>query len=165
MHHYLFVWGKLKTPGLRQAADYYQKLIRPWAQLQEIELKPVPIPEKSPALRLQIQEKEGLLLLERIKKEEPTRKWILLLDEKGKSKSTFQWAQDIQNWEANSISSLVFCIGSSLGFSKAVRETAHELISLGPQTLSHELARVVLLEQLYRATSVIRGHPYHNEGQ
>jgi 23S rRNA (pseudouridine1915-N3)-methyltransferase len=159
----LIAFGKLKTPGLRQAADYYQKLIRPWSNLEEIELKPLAVPEKSPALRTQIQEKEGLILLEKIKKE-PGRSFVILLDEKGKTRSTLQWAQDIQNWESDGVSTLIFCIGSSLGFSNQVRAIAKGSMSLGPQTLSHELARVVLCEQLYRAYSVLRGHPYHNEG-
>ena len=87
-----------------------------------------------------------------------------LLDEMGKLKPTCQWAQDFKHWEHQGISSLSFCIGSSLGFSEEVRQKAQEVISLGPQTLSHELARVVFFEQVYRAFSWIRGHPYHNEG-
>ncbi|MBC7387253.1 MAG: 23S rRNA (pseudouridine(1915)-N(3))-methyltransferase RlmH, partial [Cryobacterium sp.] len=63
-----------------------------------------------------------------------------------------------------SIPEVAFCVGSSLGFSEALRGKARGLFSLGPQTLSHEIARLVLAEQLYRSFSVLRGHPYHHEG-
>jgi 23S rRNA (pseudouridine1915-N3)-methyltransferase len=160
----LFAFGKLKTPGLRDTADYYKKIIRPWTPIEEIELKPLPIPEKSPSLRAKIQEKEAILLSDRMKTETSNRGFFYLLDETGKAKSTQSWANDIRTWESEGVSSVSFCIGSSLGFSKELRQQAKGLLSLGPQTLSHELARVVLLEQVYRALSVTRGHPYHNEG-
>jgi 23S rRNA (pseudouridine1915-N3)-methyltransferase len=89
---------------------------------------------------------------------------ILLLDEGGKNRSTREWADSIRTWERESVAEIAFCVGSSLGFSDAVRARAKETLSLGSQTLPHELARVVLLEQIYRAWSVTRGHPYHNEG-
>lgn len=157
-------FGKLKTPGVRATADYYAKLISPWASFEEIELKPLPVPAKEASLRLQIQEKEGHLLLDRLKIKPGRRQLLILLDETGKSKTTEEWAKTLKLWEDTSISEVVFCIGSSLGFSKEVREQAQFSFSLGPQTLSHELARVILLEQIYRALSVLRGHPYHNAG-
>jgi 23S rRNA (pseudouridine1915-N3)-methyltransferase len=161
---HVFAFGKLKTPGLREAADYYKKLIRPWAPLEETELKPFPIPEKSKEIRLQNQSKEGLYLLERIKKATRGRGIYYLLDEKGKARPTLEWARQIQTWEQTSVGSVSFCVGSSLGFSEEIRGQAAGLFSFGPQTLSHELARVVLFEQLYRSWSVTKGHPYHNEG-
>lgn len=163
----LFVYGKLKTPGLREAADYYQRLIKTWTPIEETELKPFPVPEKHPKIRAQIQDKEGRQLLERLsssKAEASGRNRVFLLDETGKTKSTLDWANWIKSWEIESVPSVTFCIGSSLGFSNEVRQHSSGLISLSPQTLSHELARVVLLEQLYRALSVVKGHPYHNEG-
>jgi len=160
----LFAFGKLKTPGLRDTADYYKRIIRPWSPIEEIELKPLPVPGKHPSVRSKIQEKEGLLLLERMKNDASQRGIFYLLDETGKAKSTQSWAQDIRAWESEGIPTVSFCIGSSLGFSSELRQKAKGTLSLGPQTLSHELARVVLLEQLYRAFSVVRGHPYHNEG-
>lgn len=161
----VFAFGKLKTPGLRDTADHYKRLIRPWIVLDEIELKPLPVPEKSPALRTQIQEKEGKILLERIKNETRTgRTLIFLLDETGKEKTSQQWAQDLRALEFDGVTNLVFCIGSSLGFSQEIRQLSRGSLSLGLHTLPHELARVVLMEQLYRAYSILKGHPYHNEG-
>jgi len=160
----VFAFGKLKTPGLRETADYYQGLIRTFVQFQEVELKPLSVSDKSPATRRQIQEKEGELLLHRITKLLGPRTLMYLLDEGGKNFTTQQWAQNVRDWEASGTSEIVLCVGSSLGFSDSVRKAARGSFALGAQTLPHELARVVLCEQLYRAWGVTRNHPYHNEG-
>jgi 23S rRNA (pseudouridine1915-N3)-methyltransferase len=160
----IVAFGKLKTPGLREALDYYKKLIRTWVPLDEIELKPIAVPDKSAASRKQIQEREGALLLERLDNSLKSRGILVLLDETGKSLRTQEWAEKIQAWEDEGIREISFCIGSSLGFSPEVRSSARFSVNLGAQTLPHELARVVLGEQLYRAWSVIKKHPYHNEG-
>lgn len=160
----LFAFGKLKTPGLRESADYYLKLLKSQPGIEEIELKSLTVPDKSPATRQRIQEQEAAILEEQFSKRLSPRARIYLLDERGKAAPTTQWAEDMENSLLDSIPELAFCIGSSLGFSDAIRKRAHRLLSLGPQTLPHELARVVLLEQLFRAWSFRSGHPYHNEG-
>lgn len=164
MKVHLISFGKLRTPGLRDAMDYYVRNLRPWAEVDEIELKPIAVPDKSPATRARIQEKEAELLLERMQSAAGDRAMLYLLDEKGKAWPTQQWAERVREWESAGGREPVLCIGSSLGFSDTLRKRAQGLVSLGPQTLPHELARVVLCEQLYRAWSVVRGHPYHNEG-
>lgn len=160
----LISFGKLKVPGLRQTADYYLELSRGWLPVEEWELKPLPVPDKSPATRLRIQEKEGTLLLERLARRQGSRIPIYLMDEAAKPLATRQWSEQARKWEEGGAPEIALCVGSSLGFSKAVRARAEGAFSLGPQTLPHELARVVLLEQIYRAWSQLRGHPYHNEG-
>lgn len=163
MKLHLFSFGKLKTAGLRETADHYKKLLRPWNSLEEHELKPISVPDKSPATRTRIQEKESLILLERLQNIS-SKSLFFLLDEGGKAQPTLEWVRQFRTWENEGIQNLSFCIGSSLGFSQQIRQKSHGSVSFGPQTLSHELARVVLLEQLYRIYSVIKGHPYHNEG-
>ena len=164
----LIAFGKLKTPGLREAADYYKKLTRSWISFEEIELKPIAVPDKSPSTRIQIQEKEAALLLEKMKSDSRSeslgKSYYYLLDEVGKSLSTEQWAEQFSQWETLGSTHIYLCVGSSLGFSAALRKGAKGILSLGAQTLPHELARVVLLEQIYRACSVLKGHPYHNSG-
>jgi 23S rRNA (pseudouridine1915-N3)-methyltransferase len=160
----LMAFGKLKTPGLEQSADYYRKLIRTWVPIQEIELKPLSVPDKSPATRSRIQVKEASLLEEKLENFLSGRGVFYLLDEGGKTRTTQGWAGLVREWESSSIPEVALCVGSSLGFSAELRQRASGIISLGPQTLPHELARVVLLEQLYRAWSVTRGHPYHVQG-
>ena len=164
MRVHIIAFGKLKTPGLREAAEYYLKLIRPWVALEECELKSLTVPsDKSAVARKQIQEKETELLFNALSSRLGSRGFFYLMDETGKAFATRDWAKQIQSWEGNSIPDLAICLGSSLGFSPELKGRAKGLLSLGPQTFPHELARVVLLDQLYRAWSVTRGHPYHNE--
>jgi 23S rRNA (pseudouridine1915-N3)-methyltransferase len=160
----LLVFGKLRAPGLREATDYYLRNLRPWAETQEIELKPSPAPDKSESTRLRIQGEEAERILETLSKRCSPRARLYLLDERGKALSTKAWAESARTWENDSVPEVVLGIGSSLGFAPELQKKAAGLFSLGPQTLSHEIARLVLAEQLYRAWSVLRGHPYHVEG-
>lgn len=162
MRVYVVAFGKLKTPGLREAADYYLKLSKSVGQVEEIELKPLPVPEKSAAQRTAIQEKETTLLLEKLESILGSRGSFYLLDEMGKAHPTREWSELITTWEELAYPAVALCVGSSLGFGPDLKKKAKGLISLGPQTLPHELARVNLLEQVYRAYSVKQGHPYHN---
>lgn len=156
-------FGKLKTPGLREALDYYLRNLRPWAQVEELELKALPVPDKSPATRSRIQQKEGAILLERLESTLGNRGILVLLDEGGKPLSSREWAHQLRQWEQEGVRETCFAIGGSLGFSAEARSRARKIVSFGPQTLPHELARVVLGEQLYRAYSLLNGHQYHNE--
>ncbi len=158
----VFAFGKLRTAGLREAADHYRGLLRPWAGSEEFELRPETVPDKSASTRERVRDAEAELLRERLAGWLGPRGRLYLLDEGGKALSTADWAELIRGCEGESVPAAAFCVGGSLGFSSALRKTARAVISLGPQTLPHELARVVLWEQLFRATSVVRGHPYHN---
>lgn len=160
----VLAFGKLRTPGLREAADHYLKLIQPWLPLAEVELKPVEVADKSPAARRDVQAREATLLLAKLDDVVSNRGRIWLLDEGGRAMTSEQWAQALRECEDGAVSTVALCIGGSMGFSDEVRKRAHLKVSLGPQTLSHQLARVVLYEQLYRAMSILRGHPYHHAG-
>lgn len=162
MRIYLVTFGKLRTPGLREAADYFKRNVGAWTELEEIELKPLHVADKSPATRTVIQREETKILSEKLARLLSPRGKLYLLDEGGKALSTAKWAELVENWESGSIPEVAICVGSSLGFGKEIRDRAAGILSLGPQTLSHELARVVILEQIYRAFSVNRGHPYHH---
>lgn len=164
MRLHLFAFGKLRNPGMRDAADYYLRLLGGYVDVSEHELKPLAVTEKSAAARKQVQEKESAILLEKTSKALGPRGALFLLDEGGRQHPTSGWAGLVRAWESQGAPDLGLVIGSSLGFSDAVRKASKGILSLGPQTLPHELARVVLLEQLYRAWSVTRNHPYHNEG-
>ncbi len=144
--------------------DYYVRNTKSFCPIEEIELKSVAVPDKSPATRLLIQEKEAALLTAKLDGLLSSRGVFYLLDERGKSGATQEWASSLRGLEENSVPEVAFCIGSSLGFSAEIKKKARGLFSLGPQTLSHEIARLVLAEQIYRSLSVLRGHPYHHEG-
>ena len=87
---------------------------------------------------------------------------LALLDGRGKGFSSEQWAAWIGEQRDGGQQWVVVAIGPADGWSKAARERADQLISLGPVTLPHELARVVASEQIYRAFTILAGHPYHS---
>jgi 23S rRNA (pseudouridine1915-N3)-methyltransferase len=87
---------------------------------------------------------------------------LALLDERGKQFSSAALAQWVRRQRDEGQQRLVFAIGPADGWSDAERARAAMLLSLGPMTLPHELARVVLSEQLYRAFTILAGHPYHH---
>lgn len=86
---------------------------------------------------------------------------LLLLDTRGKSFSTEQFADRLRRERDLEARHLIFSVGPADGWSDAARQRAGMLLSLGPMTLPHELAAVVLAEQIYRAFTIIEGHPYH----
>ena len=159
---HLITFGKLKAPGLREATDYYLRNLKPWAPIQEVELKQHELTDRKPASRLIAQQKEAEKLNEALGKLDRARTRVVVLDERGSQWSTQDWANRFQNWQLESISDFVFCIGSTTGFDPGwVKQNANASISFGKQTTSHEIARLILAEQLYRAYSVLNGHPYH----
>lgn len=87
---------------------------------------------------------------------------LVLLDEHGKEYRSIEFAQWVQK-KQNSTKRLIFLIGGPYGFSHAVYERANEKISLSKMTFSHQMVRLIFVEQLYRACSIIKGEPYHHE--
>lgn len=87
---------------------------------------------------------------------------LVLLDSRGKQFSSEEFARFLGDYQDRSPLPLVFAIGPADGFSNAALRAAQYTLSLGKMTLPHELARVVLLEQLYRAFTILKGHPYHS---
>lgn len=85
----------------------------------------------------------------------------IVMDERGENLTTSQLTKKIQEWEMRGIKRASYLIGASNGHTKALRDEAHLVWALSPLTLQHELALVVLLEQLYRVVTIQRGEPYH----
>jgi 23S rRNA (pseudouridine1915-N3)-methyltransferase len=134
--------------------DYARRLPREFA-LELIELKPEPRGRgKSPT---------QILAAEAARIATATRGWtIVALDERGEAWSTAQLAARVRGW-SNSGQSVAFVIGSADGLAEVIRCDADVIMALSALTLPHGLARVVLAEQLYRATSLLQGHPYHRK--
>lgn len=86
---------------------------------------------------------------------------LALLDSRGKQMTSEEFSRWIEAQQAKDVQQLIFAVGPPDGFSEETRRAANISISLGKMTLAHELARVVLLEQIYRAFTIIRKHPYH----
>lgn len=87
---------------------------------------------------------------------------LVLLDSKGKQVSSEELATLLREYQDRGIQELIFAIGPADGWGDAARKRANSILSLGKMTLPHELARVVLLEQLYRGFTILAGHPYHS---
>jgi 23S rRNA (pseudouridine1915-N3)-methyltransferase len=88
----------------------------------------------------------------------------ILLDEKGETLSSTQFAQKLERWRDDGVREARFMIGAAAGFDAAARDEADLLFSFGRATWPHLLARAMLAEQLFRATSILANHPYHREG-
>jgi len=91
-----------------------------------------------------------------------TKSTLVLLDSRGKELSSEQFAKFLGDYQERNPLPLVFAIGGADGFGAEAKSAAQQVISLGKMTLAHELARVVLLEQVYRAFTILKGHPYHS---
>ena len=89
--------------------------------------------------------------------------YTVLLDERGSSFSSTDWARNLEQKAAHLPKDLVFVIGGPYGFSQALYDRSDELLSLSRMTMSHQLVRLVVLEQLYRAMTILKGEHYHHE--
>lgn len=107
----------------------------------------------------QIKEWEGDEILKTVKDSDE----LVLLDERGEVKSSEEFADFINIKMLNSTKCIVFVIGGAYGFSKKVYERANKKISLSAMTYSHQMVRLIFVEQLYRAFTIIKGEPYHHK--
>lgn len=165
----LVCFGKLRTAGFDAAVGEFEKRLKRYTSFEVRELRGLPVPEKEGALRDQVSEKEADMILELIsspgfKSRSGRNPDLWCLDETGQAMKTTDWASSLGEISDQRSGELVLVIGGSLGLGGRILKQAQKRISFGPQTLSHELARLVLMEQLYRALSFRAGHPYHNEG-
>lgn len=87
---------------------------------------------------------------------------LAVMDSRGKELSSEEFAQFLRDYRDRNPLPLILAVGPADGFSAAIRGAAQHTVSLGRMTLAHELARVVLLEQVYRALTILKGHPYHS---
>ena len=134
--------------------DYSRRLPREFA-LQIVELKPEP--------RGRGRTTTQILAAEARRVAEATRAChVVVLDQRGESWSTPRLAEHLRDWRERGLE-VAFVIGSADGVAESVKRNANVIMSLSALTLPHGLARVLLAEQIYRATSLLRGHPYHRE--
>jgi len=140
--------GKTKEPAIASLSDEYLKRISRYVQVEGVALR------------------DEAALLDMCDRSASTkgaaRSTLVLMDSRGKEFSSEQFARFLGDYQDRNPLPLVFAIGGADGFSDLARATAQQVISLGKMTLAHELARVVLLEQVYRAFTILKGHPYHS---
>ncbi len=144
--------GKTREPAIQSLTDEYLKRIARYVPVEGIAVR----------------DQEGLLERcgfaptgKRRKSAGNEKATLVLMDSRGKELSSEQFAQFLKDYQDRNPRPLIFAIGGADGFSDEVRSAAQITLSLGKITLAHELARVVLLEQIYRAFTILKGHPYH----
>ncbi len=136
--------GKTKEPAVQSLTDEYLKRLSRYALVEGSSIK-----DEASVLKLCAREAR------------PTRHALVLLDQRGRQFSSDELAKFLDDYQGRSALPLLFAVGAADGFSEEARTAATLVLSLGKMTLAHELARVVLLEQLYRAFTILKGHPYH----
>ncbi len=149
--------GKTKEPAIQALTEEYLKRISRYVPVEEVALR-------DEAALLQLCGRKGgkfPLPANEARSGAPAKSTLVLMDARGKEFSSEQFAKFLGDYQDRNPLPLVLAVGGADGFSDAARAAAQHTISLGKMTLAHELARVVLLEQVYRAFTILKGHPYH----
>ena len=150
--------GKMKEKAYRELADEYLKRLSRYGRYEEIEIPDLPEPgAASKAAEEQVKTREGETLLTKIRPGDR----VIALTIEGKQRSSGELASHLEELRTSGVSRTVFVIGGSLGLGKNVLVRADEEMSMSRMTFPHRLARVMLLEQLYRAEKIIAGERYH----
>ncbi|MDT2755896.1 23S rRNA (pseudouridine(1915)-N(3))-methyltransferase RlmH [Enterococcus asini] len=150
--------GKLKEKYLVQGINEYVKRLGAYCKFQMVEVPDEKAPENlSEAQMLQVKEKEGERILAKIKEGE----YVFALAIEGKNPSSEAFAKQIDQLQIQGKSQFVFVIGGSLGLSSEVIKRSNAQISFGKMTYPHQLMRLILVEQIYRAMRINHGEPYH----
>ncbi|MCY7083845.1 23S rRNA (pseudouridine(1915)-N(3))-methyltransferase RlmH [Streptococcus oralis] len=150
--------GKLKEKYLKDGIAEYTKRISRFAKLEMIELADEKTPDKASELENQkILETEGARILSKVGE----RDFVVVLAIEGKTFSSEDFSKQLERASINGYSTLTFIIGGSLGLAPVVKNRANLSVSFGRLTLPHQLMRLVLVEQIYRAFTIQKGSPYH----
>ena len=145
--------GKMRFAPYRAAADEYLKRLGHYLPIQEVELKS----EASPKLSdVQIRERESRQFIEHL----TPSTFAFVLDERGKLLNSVQFSEMLGRLLAQS-QDMAFIIGGAFGHHECLRQRANMVFGLSPLTFPHELARVIVYEQIYRAMTILKNEPYH----
>ncbi len=144
--------GKTKEPAIQALAGEYLKRIARYVPVEGLAVR-----DEAALLQLC-----GRATSAKAGKITGGKSTLVLMDSRGKQLSSEEFARFLGDYQDRNPLPLVFAVGPADGFSEAARDAAQYTISLGSMTLAHELARVVLLEQIYRAFTILKGHPYHS---
>ena len=150
--------GKLKEKYLKDGIAEYSKRISRFAKLEMIELADEKTPDKaSESENQKILEIEGQRILSKV----GDRDFVIVLAIEGRTLSSEEFSKQLEEASIKGFSTLTFIIGGSLGLSSSVKNRANLSVSFGRLTLPHQLMRLVLVEQIYRAFTIQQGSPYH----
>lgn len=150
--------GKLKEKYLVQGINEYTKRLSKYCKITLVEVPDEKAPEKlSEAEMIQVKEKEGERILAKIKEQE----YVFALAINGQNPSSEDFAATLDKLQTSGKSQFTFIIGGSLGLSDQVLKRSNAQISFGKMTYPHQLMRLILVEQIYRAFRINAGEPYH----
>ena len=150
--------GKLKEKYLKQGIDEYLKRLSSYAKLEIIEVPDEKAPEELSLNEMeQVKQKEGERILSKIGQDT----YVIALAINGKMKTSGELAVDLDKLATYGKSKIAFVIGGSLGLSEDVLKRSNEKLSFSKMTFPHQLMRLILVEQIYRAYRINRGEPYH----
>ena len=147
--------GKIKEKYLQAGIDEFLKRLTPYVSLEVIELAPIEIRDEN--LVEKILDQEGEKILSHVKPSS----FVITLEIDGKQFSSEDFAKKVENLTNEGVGEIVFVIGSSCGISKNVSNRANLKMSLSKMTFLHRFARLILIEQIYRAFKIIKGETYH----
>ena len=150
--------GKLKERYWREAEAEYAKRLGAYCDLRIVETPDEKAPEKlSDSLKKSVLDKEGLRLLKHVEDDA----YCIALDMRGASPDSVRFSEQVRKIQETKDGKITFVIGASLGLSEAVLRRANDKLSLSALTFPHQMARIILLEQLYRGYRIRMGEPYH----
>ena len=155
---HLICVGKLKEKFYREAVEEYTKRLSAYCKLNLVELPEVKLPQNPSQGEIQAAlDKEGAAIRAKI----PQNASVIAMCVEGKTRSSEELAALVRTWEQNAAKHLVFVIGGSYGLHPSIKEEAWVRLSMSPMTFPHHLARVMVLEQVYRAFKINEGSSYH----
>ena len=158
MRFYVICIGKLKDAYLRDGVAEFVKRMRPYGGITITELNESKIGDKpSDVDRKQVVIEEG----ERLLKNVPKNAYTVLLDVYGKTMSSEDLAKTVAKLEVDGVSDMAFIVGGAFGVSDELRRSVNYKLSFSPMTFTHQMVRLLLVEQIYRASKINRNEPYH----
>ncbi len=155
----LIVVGKTDMLFVRDGFELYRSRLKHYVNFSYEEIPA--LKDQKGASPTLVKQREGALILKTIQRE-PADK-VILLDEHGKSFTSVDFSEYLQKQMNSASRSIVFVVGGAYGFSDEVYAAATDKISLSPMTFNHQMVRLFFAEQLYRAFTILKHEPYHNE--
>lgn len=147
--------GKIKEKFLKEGIDEFSKRLTPYVPLEVTELQPIEIKDEN--LTSRILDEEGDKILAHIKPQS----YVITMEIKGKQLSSEEFSEKLETLINDGISEVIFVIGSSCGISPKVSARANYKMSISKMTFLHQFARLLLIEQIYRAFKIMRNETYH----
>jgi len=151
----LLLVGKTTDESIRRIEAEYEKRISRYCPFESVTIDNSAIRSGTEP---QIRQREGELILKKVAPAD----YLILLDERGRPYTSIQFADEVNRWMNSSKKNIILTVGGAYGFSDEVKTRADGLVSLSAMTFSHQIVRVILLEQVYRAFTILNHEPYHH---